>query len=122
VVSNCLLWSRIEPCCSVIAACLPTLWPLVQGRSPESLVNSVQSVFSIRSADSLAGSRRKPQEFLSDGSDVSNRSEAKREWYRLHSPGTATVENVELGAIEYSDDEIRVQKSFATRFQNKPPV
>jgi hypothetical protein len=43
----------LEPNCSILAACLPTYGPLVSGgRAPESLVRSVRSVFSLRSARS----------------------------------------------------------------------
>lgn len=43
----------IEPNCSIIAACLPCYGPLfAKGRSPESLVRSVRSVFSLRSKNS----------------------------------------------------------------------
>lgn len=43
----------LEPNCSILAACLPTYGPLVSGgRAPESIVRSVRSVFSLRSARS----------------------------------------------------------------------
>ncbi|KAL4736673.1 hypothetical protein BDV11DRAFT_207414 [Aspergillus similis] len=43
----------LEPNCSIIAACLPCYGPLVaRGRSPESLIRSVRSVFWLRSHDS----------------------------------------------------------------------
>jgi hypothetical protein len=43
----------LEPNCSILAACLPTYGPLLSGgRAPESLVRSVRSVFSLRSARS----------------------------------------------------------------------
>ncbi|KAL9620551.1 MAG: hypothetical protein Q9160_004912 [Pyrenula sp. 1 TL-2023] len=64
VVANILIWSRIEPCCSVVAACLPTLGPLVRsGRDPGSLVNSIRSIFSVHSSISLGSlrARRSPK-------------------------------------------------------------
>ncbi|KAH6640282.1 hypothetical protein F5144DRAFT_559867 [Chaetomium tenue] len=43
----------LEPNCSILAACLPTYGPLLSGgRAPESIVRSVRSVFSLRSARS----------------------------------------------------------------------
>jgi hypothetical protein len=52
--TNLDLWSLIEPCSSTICICLPCMGPLFRGgRSPSSLVNSVRSVFSIKSTDSL---------------------------------------------------------------------
>ncbi|RYP09458.1 hypothetical protein DL764_001283 [Monosporascus ibericus] len=43
----------LEPNCSILAACLPTYGPLVTGwRAPESLIRSVRSIFSLRSAGS----------------------------------------------------------------------
>ncbi|KAI4111250.1 MAG: hypothetical protein LQ339_000711 [Xanthoria mediterranea] len=49
VVSIILFWAMIEIGVAVIAACLPTLRPLFQGFSPESIINSLRSAISLRS-------------------------------------------------------------------------
>lgn len=49
VVSIMLFWTMIEVGVAVIAACLPTLRPLFDGRTPESIVHSLRSVWSLRS-------------------------------------------------------------------------
>ena len=41
-------WSQVEAGIGIVAACLPTLRPLFVGRSPESLIDSIRSVFSLR--------------------------------------------------------------------------
>lgn len=47
----------LEPNCSIFAACLPTLGPLISGgRAPESIVRSVRSIFSLRSLRGSGGS------------------------------------------------------------------
>ncbi|KAL2020336.1 hypothetical protein VTK56DRAFT_8564 [Thermocarpiscus australiensis] len=49
----------LEPNCSILAACLPTYGPLVAGgRAPESILRSVRSVFSLRSAGGSASRSR----------------------------------------------------------------
>jgi hypothetical protein len=46
LVTNVEIWSEVEACVAVIAACLPTLRPLFAGKSPESLIGSIRSIFS----------------------------------------------------------------------------
>lgn len=61
----------LEPNCSVIAACLPCYGPfLAKGRSPESLVRSMKSVFSLRSRDSYTNSSQ------SKSTDVAPRNDS----------------------------------------------
>lgn len=95
VMSNIIIWSRIEPCCSVVAACLPTIGPLVKGgRSPESLVHSIRSLFSMRSSLSLRGekNRKESQEGASLYSSPS--AQTRRAWEESHRLGTATATSV----------------------------
>jgi hypothetical protein len=50
------LWSHIEACASIIAACLPTLGPIFKAaHTPMSLLGSVRSILStiLRSASSI---------------------------------------------------------------------
>ena len=53
---NLIVWSEIEPCVSIIAACLPTFGPLVKnGHSIQSLARSLQSkILKQKSSDSTS--------------------------------------------------------------------
>lgn len=58
--TNVMLWGYVEAGVGIIAACLPTLRPLLNSRMPESIVNSVRSKLSlnsIRSNNNSKGSR-----------------------------------------------------------------
>ncbi|ESZ99047.1 hypothetical protein SBOR_0581 [Sclerotinia borealis F-4128] len=58
--TNVMLWGYVEAGVGIIAACLPTLRPLLNSRMPESIVNSVRSklsLASVRSRDNSKGSR-----------------------------------------------------------------
>ena len=44
-----MYWTIPETCMAVVCACLPSLRPLFHGWSPESLVGSVRSAFSLHS-------------------------------------------------------------------------
>ena len=123
-MNNIIIWSRIEPCCSAIAACLPTLGPLVSGgRSPESLIHSIRSLFSTRSFSSLRGEKERKDS--QEGASLSSGSsaEARRAWANSHRSGTTTVvSDEEKGFPRDSDGEkkangIYVQQSFASEVQ-----
>lgn len=51
VLTNVVIWSHVEAGVAVIAACLPTLKPLVHGRAAESVVNSLRSALSLHSVN-----------------------------------------------------------------------
>ena len=51
-----VLWTSIEPGLGVIGACLPTLRSLFSGLSPESIIRSIRSQFSLHSLRSPKGS------------------------------------------------------------------
>ena len=53
-----MLWTSIEPTLGVIGACLPTLGPLFQGVSPESVIRSIRSQISLHS---LRSPKRSPK-------------------------------------------------------------
>ncbi|OKL55997.1 hypothetical protein UA08_08795 [Talaromyces atroroseus] len=55
--SNVMVWGYIEASIGVIAACLPTLRPLMKARMPESIVNSARSKLSLNSLPSSPPSR-----------------------------------------------------------------
>jgi len=55
-----LVWSQVESCWSIVCCCLPTLGPLFSfGRSAESMVASVRSIFSVRSGSSISASEKR---------------------------------------------------------------
>ena len=59
VVSLLLFWGMVELGVGMIAICLPTLRPLFRGWSPESLIRSIRSALSMRSAHSGGSSGKK---------------------------------------------------------------
>ncbi|KAI9650668.1 hypothetical protein NHQ30_000689 [Ciborinia camelliae] len=52
VETNAIVWTYVEVGVGVVAACLPTLKPIVNRRTPESIVNSVRSAISLNSLNS----------------------------------------------------------------------
>jgi len=128
VVDNNFIWATIEPCTSIIAACLPTLGPLLQTwRAPESIVNSVRSVLSIHSAGSASRTNAATLKAKQD-SEHSQSSLDKRAWIALDShEAFATIgsasEDVELANLtnvgRQHESHIRVDKTFATQHAPK---
>ncbi|KAH8602298.1 hypothetical protein B0O99DRAFT_735736 [Bisporella sp. PMI_857] len=119
VVANIFIWSRIEPCCSVVAACLPTFGPLLKdGRTPESVIASIRSVLSIRSSSNSMSTEKRLDS--SHGSANPSRSlddeeAARKEWHRLHTnPGaTAAIRNERKGP-GLKNGQIVLEKTFAS--------
>ncbi|KAF4629023.1 hypothetical protein G7Y89_g9132 [Cudoniella acicularis] len=52
LVTNVEIWSEVEVCIALIAACLPTLRPLFSGNSPESIIGSIRSILSLNTLNS----------------------------------------------------------------------
>ena len=42
-----VIWTAIEPCTSILCACLPTYGPIFHAHTPESLVGSVRQYFQL---------------------------------------------------------------------------
>ena len=128
VVVNIFIWSRIEPCCSVVAACLPTLGPFFQnGHSPASLVENIRSIFSSRgSTSSLAvGSRKVSEDSKSAARGFAE--DGQRQWDQERKSGTVTIsggtasktpKDHALQPIE-AEHSIMVQKSFASEYEEQ---
>ncbi|CAG8948662.1 hypothetical protein HYFRA_00001782 [Hymenoscyphus fraxineus] len=117
VVSNIFIWSRIEPCCSVVAACLPTFGPLFEnGRTPESIVASFRSVLSIRSSNNSLSTNRagKDSSEIAKKTDAEN-AEARAHWQSVHSSANTTVEHDSSGRLEPRDGEIIMEKTFSSQ-------
>ncbi|KAG9232607.1 hypothetical protein BJ875DRAFT_466319 [Amylocarpus encephaloides] len=47
--TNIVLWNLVETGAAITAACLPTLRPLLQGFSPESVIGNILLALSLRS-------------------------------------------------------------------------
>ena len=52
VITGMMSWLQVEASLGLIAACLPTIRCLFKGLSPESIVNTIRSVFSLKSHSS----------------------------------------------------------------------
>ena len=75
------VWAHIEACASVVAACLPTLGPLWgEFRTPESIIRSISSIFSLKSGSIFSVSKAKVSE---DKPSVTGAA-----WYELQTQGT----------------------------------
>lgn len=53
-----VVWCIVESSSAIIGACLPTARPLFQGKSAESILRSVQSIFSLRSNSQNSSTNR----------------------------------------------------------------
>ena len=93
----------IEPCASIVAACLPTLGPILNGwRLPESVVQSVRSVLSIHSGGSASRSHQHaPMDIPNEAAHHS--PAAKKAWMELPSDSATGVDG--LQGLELSDLE-----------------
>lgn len=95
--------------------------PILQnGRSPESLINSIRSYLSSRSTFSLTGdkARKTSHENQNEGS---YELDDRKRWVRLHSSGDTIIERDETGVLEVSRsepgaNEIVVKQSFASEY------
>ncbi len=72
IVTNVVVWSQVEAGAAVIAACLPTLRPLVLGHSVDSLVGSIRSALSLNSIERSPNAERRgsDSEALTNGNEV----------------------------------------------------
>ena len=63
----------VEPCASIIAACLPTLGPLFKsGQNPGSLIQSIRSVLFNRFWSLTSSSSRSRKDYQETVSDIEN--------------------------------------------------
>jgi len=117
VVTDDTIWSFLESCMSIIAACLPTLAPLFRNiRDVASLIASVRSALSLQSLSSGRANRSNGQSSTKD----TQITDTNKPWQKLGSvPGTSCdniVEhdiNVELDIIHNTPpDKIMVHRTF----------
>jgi hypothetical protein len=69
-ITGTLYWSMVEVGVGLLAACLPTLRFLFRGMSPESVVNSIRSVFSLQSLRSAHSRLHEDNAQVRDRQDV----------------------------------------------------
>ena len=115
-----VVWTYIEECTSLVAACLPTLAPLLKnGRGLSTRLHRLMSLFSVRDSwrknlrsGRTEGTRDNSPEYKS----------AKMAWQKLHSGGDHTTEiarggDVALANVEPgSPNAINVQSSVKLDF------
>ena len=115
ISANSAIWNLIEPCCSIIAACLPTLKPLVQAaRSPKSLVKRLLSYMSPFSNSVALDNRSWP------AGSAARRAETWQQLEAVTSSKPYTAE-VELGYPEHAHEAgtVRVDRSFGSEIDRK---
>lgn len=118
-----MVWGYVEAGVGVIAACLPTLRPLLNARMPESIMNSVRSKLSINSLRS----QRTPNR---PGSDI-NELTGSRESFELVNRAeygngvaniTTQVERVSHSESQVPKNGIFTQHKFAVNEDRVEPA
>lgn len=110
-------WVIIEASLAIISACLPTIRPVFRGMSPESVIRSVRSVFSLNSLRSN-GSKRDGLNDLEGSDRKDSRSSTTRlndmhiptEDSRLENKVTCPVSVEDMSPVP--EDGMMVHKSF----------
>ncbi|MCJ1285829.1 hypothetical protein MMC26_005170 [Xylographa opegraphella] len=95
------LWAVIEPCSSIVAACLPTLAPFVRGR--RDLASIIRSVRSILSLNSRHSSRSETQNKPNPTGDERDTRHGKNAWQKLSVPNDSTKNLTSAADVELGD-------------------
>lgn len=108
-VTNTILWTFTECCTSIIAACLPTLAPLLRdSRKLDSVIRTVRSRLGLRSSTSrITSSDRHPR--TGNARSFQNNNAASYDTWQQFDSGP----HIERGDVPRSDDDDRV-------FRDKP--
>ncbi|KAI0485071.1 hypothetical protein GGR56DRAFT_616728 [Xylariaceae sp. FL0804] len=99
-----MYWSMIEMGISVVAACLPAIWPLFGRVSLESMVHTVRSMLSLESL--TPSGNRGSGERSRDGMDSDGGSQQSGPYKRIHErmgedvAGDSHIEAIPLGELE----------------------
>lgn len=101
-----IYWSMIEMGISVVAACLPAIWPLLGKASLESMVHTVRSMFSLESMTRSAPGRSRDE----TGANGKNDGERGSESFGPHERSSegldeASVKGFKVGTIPMRDLE-----------------
>jgi hypothetical protein len=119
-----MVWGYVEAGVGVVAACLPTLRPMLNARMPESIINSVRSKLSLNSLGSNSRAPKRP------GSDT-NELTASRESFELTSRAqygngssniTTQVEGVRHSESQVPSNGILMQQKFAVNEDRVEPA
>lgn len=95
---NLVIWSEIEPCLSIIAACIPTFGPLLRNGFPlNSFASSVRSWF--KRSSSSSASLEPEQLSKKPKSDVENLPGGSGRWNRLDDH-SSSMDGLELGQVQ----------------------
>jgi len=113
-------WPMIESSLGVLGACLPTLRPIFQGWSPESVINSVRSMISLESYRS-SRTRNQSTGYIrsTDGDDTASTAAITnitgKNKYEVTAEGTKLKEfGSTLTEFEVPEDGIMVQRDYKT--------
>ena len=98
-VTYLIIWSSIEPNTSIIAACLPTLAPLVKDLSTQSIVRSFRYYYSLLSSYSLLGKSQKVDS-VPTGSGSRSSSSARGDKFDCIADGTPVETSTKRGDLE----------------------
>ena len=127
IVYDVEIWSFVEPQPSMVAACLPTLAPLIRrGRDPGSIVPSIQSILPLGSSSSKKSPKQsEDQKYRSSAGGWVEFQNSKHDWQRLNTNTASSRthamhnEGIALTDLERQQrpaDAIIVQKSFSNNF------
>jgi hypothetical protein len=121
-----MVWGYIEASIGVIAACLPTLRPLMKARMPESIINSARSKLSLNSL------RSSPPPRLRRVSDEELVPESQESYELFRNGGgsgdfitpknyhtIAHAENLAKPDSQVEDNLIRIGREFEIRQESK---
>jgi len=70
VDTSIVIWSVVEVGAAIIGSCLPTIRPLFRGNSPESLIGSIRSVFSLQSIGRTSPRHQGYNEDITVGNEI----------------------------------------------------
>ncbi|CAG8961582.1 hypothetical protein HYFRA_00006116 [Hymenoscyphus fraxineus] len=111
------LWAHIEACASVFTACLPTLGPLFNSKTLDSMVGSFRSLFSLRSRSTFSLTDGKAPK---KGNASENSEPDTRGWYELNPKGVTKAKVTHDDTVfdpesqSQGSDTIMVHKSYAS--------
>ncbi|CAF9908946.1 hypothetical protein IMSHALPRED_007544 [Imshaugia aleurites] len=107
-----LYWSIIEASLNIVAACLPTLGPLVADFSVQSAVRSVRSAISLHSIRSRGSS-------ISKHSNGSGTAKPRHTQLEADSISSATAMHPAFGLDTYPPNAVETQAFAETEFQER---
>jgi len=103
IIMNIIIWSQIEPCISIVAACLPSLSPLLgSGKGGQKWISSIRSFISNHSLAHV--SRRRTKSSVASSKD-SSRSCPSRGWEKINSVNPTLRDELELRSAKLRDVE-----------------